>query len=149
MWYLGVNGIKEYIVSPEELLVLADEWRYALGLQNWTIKIVFLKAQEMPTEGAQATVEVALPIRGAVISFVEPDNYVGNFPYNMEQALIHELLHIKFESFMHKFKPKSTKGILYEQEVDAMATILYNLKRMALKDETKESKSIKRIKNTT
>jgi hypothetical protein len=136
-------SLEAKLIDIEEAQRLLDYWQDILGLREWQIKIFISKEADMPLEDAQGACGVIEAIRSATIYILHPDDFDGHHPFNMEQIIIHELLHCKLNSFTLDFKRKSKKYMQYEQEVDALATILYNMNKKAEeKDEIKESRKI-------
>ena len=135
-----METLESKLLNSEELQERLDYWQNVLGLQNWQIKVIVVKDEDMPIKNTQGVCSMIEPIRSATIYILDPEDFDMEHPFNMEQIIIHELLHCKTNCYTQHLKRKSKKYLMYEQENDHLATILYNLNKKAEnRDEIKES----------
>jgi hypothetical protein len=114
-------------MTESELQELCSEWQKRLGLAHWRMSVEFGDPIELGTyianESHQPSFETAL------IKILKPSAYSGLFPQDMEQSLVHELLHI----LVFPLKPEGgyhgTQDFLFEQTIDRLARVLVTLKR--------------------
>lgn len=81
--------------TSENIQVFAEYWQKILGLQNWNIVCKVVRGHEFsePHE-LQGQNRYNYSMRYALITLLNPFDHVDeNFAYDMEQTLIHELLH--------------------------------------------------------
>jgi len=108
-------------------------WKKSLGLDPWEIKVVFRTRDDMKC-GGEAEVEISESLRRAIISILTPEEYEKYeehndlFPQDVEQTLVHELLHIPLESIA-KPKAGTAEDIILENFVEQTAKALVNENR--------------------
>lgn len=82
------------------LEAVCKKWQTRLRLQDWDIKIQFKRAYDL---GADKEGECAFVIsqKIAVISILDPMDYnpAVSWEQNIEQTVVHELLHLHFAFF--------------------------------------------------
>ena len=118
---------KECILTLDELKVLCDEWKQILGLQNW--EIVLLLVGHLSINGLQGNCTYTITSRQAIIKLLNPEHYDNDdFPYDMEETLVHEMLHCYF-SMLDIHLENSLADHIHEQNIDLLANALVGLKR--------------------
>lgn len=119
-----LNSNEEYIIEDDkELTSLLDEWQQRLKLQPWNIRARIAKEKDMELQGVGGECHWTLENRTALINLLRHEDYANElFAHDMEQILVHELLHLHFAPF---FKNK----VEQEQLIDLMASVLVGLKR--------------------
>jgi hypothetical protein len=124
-------------MTESELQELCAEWQSRLGLAHWKMSVRFGDPNEMGScianESHQPEFETAL------IKILKPSAYSGLFPQDMEQSLVHELLHILVSPLEPEGGYHGTQDFLFEQTIDRLARILVALKRQAEKVEGVDS----------
>ena len=85
------------IATTEEQRLL-EKWKRKLCLQEWRIKLLtHLHPEEMTVRNSAGCTEWSEAIKTARIEIINPaccgDRIV---PFNFEETLVHELLHLKF-----------------------------------------------------
>lgn len=105
-----------------------EEWKPVLRLQDWQIRIEIHGAEAMP-EILGANRAIAQK-RQAVIKLLDPDEYVSSgmvWPYDIEEVLVHELLHC----YTHQIEDSQDieNTMMLEQMVDGLAWTLVAMKR--------------------
>lgn len=113
---------------------LLDEWKERLGLQDWVIFLrINCKTDEFKVENPedhQGEVEWTLSCKSAVIKIADmsglEDAYV--VPFDLEKALVHELLHLKF-AYIQSMTETEAEYQLMHGLIDDLARALVNAKR--------------------
>lgn len=108
---------------------LIKEWVLRLGLTDWRIKFeVDLDQEDMETDDADGCSIYEESIKAATIQISKPDNDESRLrPYNFEETLIHELLHLKF-SFIQSDDPNSLQDRIVHQLIDDLARTFVQVK---------------------
>ncbi|MBO0962008.1 hypothetical protein J1P26_20080 [Neobacillus sp. MM2021_6] len=90
--------MEEVILTEEQLQEKLIEWQKRLRLQDWIIKARICRIHNIPNE-AMACVIPTLSKKMALIKILDPNDYDPDlvFPQDMENSLVHELLHLHFE----------------------------------------------------
>jgi hypothetical protein len=126
-----------YIFNQEQLKNLCNEWQKVLGLSDWDIKITISRAKEMFDEDTQAGVNWVLRKKTALIKILDPIDYkisgVTFWEQDMEQSLVHELMHLHIASFDNS-KEGSLEDICVDQVCDIVAKGFVKLKRQNEKE---------------
>lgn len=109
-------------------------WQKVLRLQDWEIKVEYVREKTMPQAWGtvskrhighrMATIEVCDPSSFSLLDF--PDNDVVSDP---EYVLVHELLHIYTEGILKDHERETTEDIWAEQMADTVARALVKLDR--------------------
>lgn len=82
-------------VGLKSIYELTEKWQKCLRLQDWDIVVKIKRMEDMPKNLGECV--SSLTKKQAIISLLEPnDTSNGDFPYDMEETLVHELLHIHF-----------------------------------------------------
>ena len=87
---------------PEELQLL-DEWQTRLGLKDWLILLeTNVDPNKIPIRDADGCVSYEEIVKAAKIQIINPEAIVSDEdtirlrPFDFEETLVHELLHLKF-----------------------------------------------------
>jgi len=90
-------------MTQQELEKVCEKWKARLGLQNWTIKIRFVKSYSL-AEGNQGEVAYVHSRQEAMIRIQDPGDYDPDSiePQDVELSVVHELLEIVFGHFRIK-----------------------------------------------
>lgn len=85
----------EVVFTEEQLQQKCAEWQKRLRLQDWIVKIRLCRAHELPI-GSLAHVHYTVEKKMASIRITDPVDYPPDsmVPYDMENSLVHELLHL-------------------------------------------------------
>jgi hypothetical protein len=115
--------LEEVILTKEQLQQKCNEWQKRLRLQDWIITVKICRYHETD-EGRQAEVTWALSKKMASIKVVNSNDYPPDCmaPQDMENALVHELLHLHFAPLT-----KGQEDDLYIQEEHAIESITSGL----------------------
>jgi len=112
---------------------LVDVWKRRLGLDPWEIIVKFCNMEDIEA-GGEANVAVSQSLRRGIIKILWPDEYNryetynDDFPQDIEQTIIHELLHIPIMSFADPEKG-SLEDVAVENFVEQTAKLLVSLQR--------------------
>lgn len=112
--------------TPQGLL---REWKTRLGLQDWTIKIVYnCKHEEMTLDNCSGCTEWTEAIKTARIEILSSTDYGARIlPFDFEKTLVHELLHLKL-SLVSDNVPDLQARYMH-QIIDDMARAFVDAKR--------------------
>ena len=94
---------------------LCVKWQKRLGLSDWDIKIEVVHSDAL--QGDQAAVLTTATLRRATVRIADVNTEI-------EQSIIHELLHIHFALIDERFT--KLENLIYEQAIEAIAWGLYN-----------------------
>ena len=116
---------------PEELKLL-DEWQKRLGLSDWYITLVSnCNSQDMELQDADGYVYYEETLKAAKITMINPETRTASLrPFDFEETLVHELLHLKFCLLERgdKWEQKTQLRVLH-QIIDDLARAFVAIKR--------------------
>ena len=116
---------------PEEKLL--EEWQERLGLQDWVIVLrCNCEFEDLTLEDAAGETEWTTPLKTATIRIIKPElDKDGIIPFDFENILVHELLHVKFSLIEYADKTYEGKvaAELRHQLIDDIARALVMAKR--------------------
>lgn len=120
---------KEVLLTEEELQALCKEWQEILGLQHWYVQVRVVRRFEIG-DIDQARVYYKVRKQQAVIRVLAHCDWdpATVIPQDMEQCLVHELLHVFFAE-IDTFDEGSLLDDLMEQRVEGLSKSLVALKR--------------------
>jgi hypothetical protein len=101
---------------PPELRALVRKWQILLNLKAWTLRLDVSKDDASETGGC-AAISTDSELRRADITF-----YQSAFDEDMEETVIHELLHLHFASF--RTEPETAARDLEEHAIYAISKCL-------------------------
>lgn len=115
--------------TQAELDAALAYWQKVLRLQDWDIKIIFGRERDMcdPCLGEIITTPAK---KMALIKILDPVDYSNpHYEQDHEPTLVHELLHIHFNSIMDEIRDvdKVLHDRLYTQEESAIESIAKGL----------------------
>ncbi|MCI6172566.1 MAG: hypothetical protein MR665_10285 [Selenomonas bovis] len=118
------------LYNDKELQEALKEWQHILKLDAWDIRAKICRADEMTLEDAQGENNWVLESRKSVIHIIDPLDYPRNtmFAQDMEQTLVHELLHLHFAPFAPD--GEGLASCMMEQTIELLAGILVGQHRM-------------------
>ena len=120
------NCFKEVILTEPQLKDLCKEWRNILRLNQWFINVRLCKQKCFINDNCDGEVEKVLASSKATIKILASEDYKDNYPQDMEKILVHELLHLAFDTF----EPNGElKYALMEGVIERLAIVLVDLKR--------------------
>ena len=120
-----------YIRTQDELDQLLVYWMDMLNMQGWEIYATFKDKETMGRNlGISRTEEVK---KQALIIILRHDMYIdSNYKWDMEQTLVHELLHAYygvFDTYGDVDSNETAEWNQFHQNIDSMAKTLVRLKR--------------------
>ncbi|MEK4328922.1 hypothetical protein MKX70_24085 [Paenibacillus sp. FSL R7-0312] len=118
------------IYTEEELQIKCAEWQKVLRLQDWIINVKLSRLRDMSDTDLNAEIRITLANRIALILILDPIDYDPDnvLPQDMEQYLVHELLHIHLYPITGKFTDGPLQ-IAEEQAIEAISKGLIALRR--------------------
>ena len=118
---------KALIFSREELEKLCREWQGILRLNDWDITILIDRKYNFELTNVWGECKAFLCDKEAFIRIIDPIDINSLFRFDMEELLIHELLHCHFKPF--EAEDGTLEDKLQEQVIQTLAKSLLNLKR--------------------
>jgi hypothetical protein len=114
-------------MTEQELTTLCAEWQKTLRLQDWKILVRICRMRDMPKD-TQGCVDWTWAHKEAVIKIEAPIDYPPECAWeqDMEQTLVHELLHLHFPE-----DDEEKCHLQIEQGIELTACALVDLKRKA------------------
>lgn len=121
----------EIIFSQEQLDKKLLYWQKKLRLQDWIIEAKISRSKEM-IEGVTASVNWTLNKKMASVQILDhidyPDDVMGT--RDMENDLVHELLHLHFAPINDHFSnDDETYHMFEEQAIESITSGLINTER--------------------
>lgn len=123
----------EAIILTEEMLQQRlVYWQQKLRLQDWRIKVSIARSADIGGE-YQGGINWSLNAKTASIRVLDPIDYPehSSEKQDMENTLVHELLHIHFALISEKCNPQPTEiyNLFEEQAIESLADALVALER--------------------
>lgn len=118
-------------MTQKQLLKLAREWVQVLRLQDWRIDVRFVRGEEI--NGCFGETSINFPLKTAYVKICRPEDmkYKGYLGSDIEETLVHELIHLHIEVLCRNAGQDSELRFLAEQAIEAMSLALVGLKRRA------------------
>lgn len=118
----------DVILTEPQLQKLCPVWQARLRLQDWDVKVRVKRAADMGLGKKRACVTSQLLSKEALVEIQDPLDYRPSvWPNDMEQSLVHELLHLHFAPF--EADEETAEGAAQEQAIELIACALVNLAR--------------------
>ena len=117
------------IPTQRQLDAWIREWQRVLRLQDWRVNIALARENEMPDTGMHGQTWIHPEHKRARIWLRHPLDYQdrGGCEDDIEQTLVHEIVHLHFERFYDK--NESPTQTAQETAIDLIACGLVELKR--------------------
>jgi len=116
----------EKILTEDELIERCGYWQKRLKLSDWDIKVTIKRLSQLSKRGC-AEIDYWLDSEGAEVSILDPLDYTDYAdPQDMEQGLVHELIHIVFA---HWETDGDLEKLIKEQATERVSWALVNLDR--------------------
>lgn len=127
--------------NDEELQVACAEWQKRLRLQDWVVQAKISRNRDVGDK-SQGHCRWVIQKKMATILILDPLDYPEDtmHPQDMEQTLVHELLHLHFAPFDDEVD--TPKEVAIEQATDCIAYALVNLHREKQPQAKKELKAV-------
>lgn len=117
------------LLTMDQVAALLPEWQEALRLRDWHVHVSIERLRDMGGHRAGCCTWL-LSTRTADIKLLDPVDYPDvTWPYDMEQVLVHELLHLSLAGLSHEDDEPEWFDIAREQAIDSIAETLVALKR--------------------
>ena len=126
---------------PNELKLL-NEWRKRLGLEDWLIILrTDCKKDDLTLDYADGEVQYEEVSKSAEIRIVKECFCNAFRPFDFEEILVHELLHLKFSLIAEGEDWENSLQLrTLHQIIDDLARTLVSVKREYLKKTTESKK---------
>lgn len=127
--------------NDEELKSACEEWQKRLRLQDWVVKCKISRNKDVATN-SQGHCNWVIQKKMATILILDPLDYPEDtmHPQDMEQTLVHELLHLHFAPFDDE--SDTPKEVAIEQAIDCIAYGMVQLHREKIPQAKQELKAV-------
>lgn len=120
-----------------DLSDLCARWQMILRLQDWDVEVIYSRDRDFNSPGCQAECRIADTLKKAHIRIQDPIDYDSSGPQDIEQSLVHELIHLHMHSFTQGVAKGNGQGkvndsaeyVQFEQAVELLATAFTGLYR--------------------
>lgn len=120
-----------------ELQPLLNEWQKRLRLQDWHVQIALTRERDMPIDSSRGAVKWNVNNKEAWIHILDPIDYPpAQIPQDMEQTIIHELLHLHLVMVAELAEESAPINIAVEQAIVCISEAFVRLKREEVKQES-------------
>lgn len=115
-------------MTQDELVTLCAEWQKRLRLQDWIVKPRIARKFDF-VDRAQGQCNWTIETKIATILILDPIDYPRDtlFEQDLEQTLVHELLHLHLAGVLEE--DNRANEITIEQAIDCTAMALVQLRR--------------------
>jgi hypothetical protein len=124
---------QQVLITQPQAEALLAEWQRTLRLQDWDVVVRIVRGNGLELrQGLDGHCNWTLPNKTAFIRISDPVDYDPAivFPYDMEEILVHELVHLHFAPIA-KFDEGSAEDTALEQAVEMLSQALVTAKRAA------------------
>lgn len=123
------NPLKRYDAAA--LKRLLRFWKTKLRLNDWVVTVRYAKQEEFEDGEGQGQCNDSLHARTAEILILHPDEYLpsdypNSIPQDIEDCLVHELLHLHLAAWCVKNK---AERVQQEQAIEAITGSMIALRR--------------------
>lgn len=123
--------------TAEQLEEACWWWQHELRIGDWDIKPELVRGYDLGDK--LANVDIHLEGNRATLKLVEwgditPDVKADEGFADMEQSLVHELLHVMFKPFEDSIKDDTLEHEFLEQSINKLSYALVKLKRRGVPD---------------
>jgi hypothetical protein len=110
------------------LETFVDKWKTRLRVADWQLTASYAHQHQFSSVGAEAQCNWQSQLKRAQLLVLEPDEYHDEqgFPQDIEESVVHELLHLHFAAIDDT---TGLKGTVFEQAIECIATALVALDR--------------------
>ena len=118
------------LLRYEEVEEKLRAWQKILRLQDWFVEVEIVRKHEMEWHTSKGEVWTRTNANRALIKLLDPvdDTCPKTDPYDMEETLVHELLHLHMDRFEPP-KEDTIRSNELERTIDTLANVLVNLYR--------------------
>ena len=131
--YTDIYCPRKVILNIKQLTEATRFYAREIGMGNWQWKIEIVRQGDFDSQTTLGTCVWYTAKCFAVIKILDPvDTYDMSMPYDMEQLLVHEIMHARLGALTDHagLEVGSVSGDLaVEQPVDALANALVGLRR--------------------
>lgn len=94
----GVSDLQEVIFNQSQLEDKCVEWKKILRLQDWIVDLKIARERDFVLKDANAEISLNEEHKLAFVKILDPVDFDIDqlSPQDMEESLVHELLHIHF-----------------------------------------------------
>lgn len=116
-------------ISQEELVVLCHQWQAVLRLQDWDVKVSLDRHFRFSQPGRDGEIGVFADCKSVDMRLLHPRDRPPDCidAHDIEQTIVHELLHIHFHELSRYDKPSKRRA--EEQAITALASAYVRLHR--------------------
>lgn len=137
--------LPERVYDEPTLNKLCAEYQKLLGLEDWDVQVYLVEQEEIPSLDGQLTYGVEM--KRAIIRIPDNNKWAGcklMGSQDMQNTLIHELIHLHFCIFDTFLEKDSVHKQLFEIGINKMSKAFCSLIGEPIVDKT-ESDEVKRV----
>ena len=124
--------MEAFILTEEQLQQRLLYWQERLNLRDWKLKVKIDRGSDIGGD-YQGGINWSLNSKSASIRILDPIDYPKHSmeEQDMENTLVHELLHIHFALISEKCNPQPMEiyNLFEEQAIESLAEALIELER--------------------
>ena len=114
----------------DDLQPLLTEWQKRLRLQDWDVQVSITRERDMPIDSSRGAIRWNVNTKEAWLHILDPIDYPPDqVPQDIEQTIIHELLHLHLVMVAEMAGENETIQITTEQAIVCISEALVRLKR--------------------
>jgi len=114
-------------IDDDGLKALCREWQDRLGLAHWRIVARLARKSDMGADNCDGCSRCCPERETAVVEVIDPIDYVDDdIPYDAEQILVHELMHVMLDAWDTVSDRELTQK---EQALDRISRVMLGMKR--------------------
>ena len=119
--------------SIVDLTTLLPKWQKILRLEDWDIHVKMVRHYELAGGENAGSCHYSVTLREATLQVMDPIDNSHEYPEDIEEVLVHELVHLVFSGIDNgeTGQIEGASRIFYEQAVEATARALIQLDRRA------------------
>lgn len=120
----------EVIYTDEQLKEKLAYWQKRLRLNDWIVKVEIARQREFSTSDRLGEVTFNIHTKTALIKILNPVDYDDWDKQDMENTLVHELLHLHFAYIHYHFGKNSDFYEMFEEQaIESIASGLISAER--------------------
>lgn len=116
--------------TDKELQKACEKWQKIMRLQDWKVVATITRERHMNMQEVEAECLWTIQNRSAMIHILDPIDRPDDswFEQDMEESLVHELMHLSCAMF-DDFETDTKENTALEQMIVSTSQALVNLKR--------------------
>lgn len=122
--------MSEVVLTEKQLQEKLHYWQEKLRLKDWIVKVKIVRQREMSKIDGIGEIQFSIHNKTAMIYILDPVDYDDWEKQDMENTLVHELLHLHFSQISYHFgKDSEVYEVFEEQAIESIAHGLIEAER--------------------